>query len=253
VAFKHAAPDHVVEYLVGEEPGLRVEQGQHASGVRRCLYRLQREQAIGHGRRADVAVQRHLQVFEQAPDRVELRGEQRAFLVEGRQQDTAQARVPRPADLGQRALDIVEADVGHPAEALRRDGDEIGEPPVVRGQAGRDLFRLAVVTDERLPDRRAELERPTEVGEEDLGRPAVAVHLGDAGVRIGIACQPGLLDDVMAPLVDLIGVEPVAEPFRVARPQAVPRVKHQEVVERFAKLLGQVGPVVVHLGHRVAV
>ena len=85
--------------------------------------------------------------------------------------------LPRPLDLLDRVVDVVEEDLRDPGTAAGRLGAEVGEPPVVRLDPGEPV--VVVVTRGRLVGREqaGRKERWDRVGEQHLGDDAVVLEL----------------------------------------------------------------------------
>ena len=158
VPLEHTAPDHVGEHLLGEEEDLGVVERSHRSRMRGPHQHPGRDPARDR-RDRHVGVDRHLQVGELAPDRVEVGVEQRAIVVEGGQDHAAEPPVLGPADLRDARLDVLEADERHPDEAARRRLAEVGEPVVVRPVRHLHLLRRALEAVDRRHRRGVQLER----------------------------------------------------------------------------------------------
>src|SRR6478736_916487 len=125
-------------------------------------------------------VYRDLELLADLPDglvrRVVQRREAGAGRRAGEENAAAEPGGLRPLDLLDRAFDVVEHDLRDAGATTRRAVAEVGEPSVVRLQAGPPQLGVARVLRRRLlHERTARVEGRDRVGEDHLGDAAVGL------------------------------------------------------------------------------
>jgi hypothetical protein len=95
-----------------------------------------------------------------------------------------------------------------PANRSGGDAAEIGHPPVVcpLGGTGVRSVRGWIALGGR-QSRRVQLEGQAEIGEQDFGGNALAIELSEPGVRVGTSFETTVIDHVLLPGLDELGVE----------------------------------------------
>ena len=202
---EHAAHEHVHERAVREERDL----GEHDERRGEVL-------AVVGLPTARVAVDHHAELLADRPQRVVLLGVERVDVLgvgrHRRDQDPApEVVLLDPTDVGDRLVDVVEEDLADAGASLRVLAAPVGEPAVVRPDAGE--AQLEVVGGRRAREQRhAREERRDRVREDHLADDAVGLELGDAPLVVPVAVALGALQ--------------IAERVLVLRP---PRVEVVEV------------------------
>ena len=147
-----------------------------------------------HGRRraAGVVVHRQAELLAHLPQRlvagVEQLGQTEARRRAGQQHPAAQAGGMGASHLGHRRLDVVQGDLRDAGAAAGRVGAEVGEPAVVRLEAGPPPFHVARGERRGLAgERDLGEERRHGVREDDLGDLAVELEVAAAARRVPVA------------------------------------------------------------------
>ena len=173
-----------------------------------------------------MVIDRHVEVLAGGPDRVVVRGDKRWESRVGRharQQDPAEeVMFTRPGDLRHGVVDVVEEDLRHAGTTSRRFRTEVGQPAVVRPEAGPAQL---VALRGRWP--RQQIARGKEgrngVGEQDLRHDAIVLELALTCRRVPIAiCR-------LAPKILVrihIGLCPDIELVEISTLEVVPIVQH---------------------------
>src|ERR1700730_3621667 len=120
---------------------------------------------IRDGRNGRMAINRHFEFLEDVPYWLVALMEERRVFVDGRQDNSAQARFLCPSDFTNCLIDIIKFNKRHPNEPLRRRLAEIRQPPIVCAIPDFNLFGSP-----RNPERfDSEFEWNTEIWKDHLG------------------------------------------------------------------------------------
>ena len=201
-----------------------------------------------------MAVDDQIEVLQGGPDRIEARVVEREGRIEEREHDALEPGLLGPGDLFDGVLHVGPVDDGHAREPLGGDTAEIGQPSVVGpfGGTGVSPVRGWVALGRRQSGR-VQLEGQAEVGKQDLGRNALAIELSEPGVRIGASLEPPLIDHVLLPRLDELGVQALAQGRGVEVSRTHALVLDDEGVELVTELGVEVLPVLLHARRRMAV
>ena len=251
MALEYAAPDDMGEQVVDdeEEPsgGEPYGRGGMADAAR------VRGDVRG-ARQGLMAVHDQIEVLERRPDRIEARMVEREGRIEEREHDALEPGLLGPGDLFDRILGVGPVDDRHAREPLGGDSAEIGQPSVVGPFGGTGVSPVrGWVPLGRRQSGRVQLEGQAEVGKQDLGRDALAIELSEPGVRIGASLEPTVIDHVLLPRLDELGVQALRQGRGVEVSRTHALVLDDEGIELFTELGVEVLPVLLHVRRGMAV